>query len=62
MKQNIPYNLNFKSVPSSILKKRLLEDFKLIFEKYKHSSDKMNLTEKWSTVGTIEDKLVKCLE
>ena len=34
----------------------------MLFQKYKSSTDTINFKEKWSTVGTKEDKLIKCLE
>ena len=62
LKNKDAYNLSFKNTPCTILKKRLIEDFKQVVSKFKESKDKINLKEKWSTVGSKEDKLVKCLE
>jgi hypothetical protein len=62
LKKSIPYNLGFKLVPTKKLRKKLLDDIKEIFSKYSNSQDRINLREKWSTVGSKEDKFMKCIE
>jgi hypothetical protein len=62
LKKSLPYSLGYKLVPTHKLRKNMIEEVKELFVRYCKSLDKINLKEKWSTVGTKEDKLMKCLE
>jgi hypothetical protein len=62
LKKNIPYSLAFKQVPCIGVRKELLHEMKKLFMKYKFSKDKIELAEKWTLVGSKEEKFIKCLK
>ena len=61
LKKNVPYNLAFKNVPSTKLRKAMITELKDLFTKYKINIDKINLKEKWTSNMSREAKLIKSL-
>lgn len=54
LKNNLPYNLGYKQVPSNKLRKDILHEMKELFKKYSSNPDSINLQDKWSTQHTRE--------
>jgi SPX domain protein involved in polyphosphate accumulation len=49
-------------MPSTKLRKSLINEIKDQFIKYKDHKDRIDMKEKWNSTGTREKKLIKALE